>query len=202
LISVIFVVAVLGGFLACASVGVMYLKPACPKCGSRAAVAYKAVKGRSKKRGKTTYYCEACDRDFSLKKKEPMPLKGKLLLLGAVACLVVFGVNHIRHLLLQDRTMSSLRAEPDLSALIEKKEDDSAQRAPTYGDFRFAVYKRTTPRERVQQFLNLHAAAEQVGSDEESVTYAFRYGWFPSYKLTITFDDKGRYRAKGNAKWW
>jgi len=202
LISVIFVVALLGGFLACASMGVMYLKPACPKCGSRAAVAFKPAKGRTKKRSKTAYYCESCERDFSLKKKEPMPLKGKLLLAGAAACIVAFGVNHVCHVVLQDRTISSLRADSELTALIEEKDTDQAQRDPSYGDFGFAAYKRTTPRDKVERFLDLHATGKKAGSDDKSVTYAFRYGWFPSYKLTITFDDKGRFRAKGNAKWW
>lgn len=205
MISIVFVVAVLGGFLACASMGVMYLKPACPKCGSRAAVAYKAAKGRSKKRNKNTYYCEECERDFSLKKKEPMPLKGKLLLAGAVGCIVVFGTNHVCHLLLQDRTISNLRADGELSVLIKTEaEEDSPrrEREPSYGDFRGAVYKRTTPREKVEVFLDRHAAGKRMGSDETSVTYQFRYGWFSSYKLTVTFDDKSRFRAKERPRWW
>ncbi len=49
MISIAFVLVVLAGFLVCASMGVMYLKPACPKCKSRAAISYKAAKGRSKK---------------------------------------------------------------------------------------------------------------------------------------------------------
>lgn len=202
MISVIFVVAVLGGFLTCASVGVIYMKPACPKCGSRASVVYKAAKGRSKKRGKTTYYCEACERDFSLKKREPMPLKGKLLLAGAAACIVFFGANHICHVLLKDRTISRLRGDGELVALIKKKDEDSPRRQESYRDFEFAVYKRTTPREKVERFLELDAGGERIESDEKSVTYAFRYGWFPSYKLTVRFDDKGRFRVKENPKWW
>ena len=200
MISTLFVVAVLAGFLVSASMGVVYLKPACPKCGSRAAVSYKKVKGRAKKRHKTAYTCEDCDRDFTLKKNPGVAYQAKLLLGAAAACLVIFAVNHAYDMIQQDRTLDALRDNPSLVRLIEEGNPGGPSKL-SHADFDYYVHKRTTPRATVEAFLDAHRNAKRVESTGDSVTYAFRYGWLPSNKRGVTFDEKGRYLER-KTTWW
>ena len=201
MISAIFVIAVLAGFLVSASIGVIYLKPGCPKCGSRAAVAYKKGKGRGKKRGVSTYYCEDCQRDFKVKKGEPVCWQAKALLALGALCLAAFLANHVCHMISQDRTLTALRANGPLTALANQREREVTEALPGYGDYAYYVYKRTTKRPEVEAFLDAHRYAKPLDSDEGSVTYALRYGFLPSSKLTVTFDEQGRYLDK-KPSWW
>ena len=203
MIAAAVVVVLLLGFLTAASIGVIYLKPACPKCGSRAAVVYRKTKARKKqKRNKTGYTCEECARDFTLKGPQGVHVRAKLLLGLAAACLLALLANQVVSVIHGNRTLTNLREDEALAAMIKTKENDPASGlAPLYGDFYSAVYERTVLRGKVERFLDRHAEARRLASDDTSVTYAFRYGWLPSYRLVVRFDDKTRYLEKTKRYW-
>ena len=201
MISVLFVVATIVGFVVAASMGMLYLKPACPKCGSRSAVSYKKGKGRGKKRAKTSYTCEECERDFRIKKGTPVAFQAKLLLGAAAACIVLLGANHGRYILAEGRTLSTLRDNVALDQLVPLENKEGANRQPSYRDLEYAVFKRTTFRENVEAFLDSHDNARRVASTANSITYAVTYGWLPSYRTTITFDSQGRYLDRSKTLW-
>ena len=201
MISIVFVIAVLAGFLVSASIGVIYLKPGCPKCGSRAAVVYRKGKASGKKRGISAYYCEDCQRDFKVKKGQPVCWQAKALLVLGALCLAVFVANHTCHMIRQDRTLVALRENASLTELANQRERKVKGALPGYGDYEYYVYKRTTKRPEVEAFLDTHRDAKRLDSDERTVTYALRYGFLPSSKLTVTFDDQGRYLDQ-KPSWW
>ena len=200
MLAIAFVVALLGGFLTFLSIGVIYLKPACPTCGARAAVAYRKRKGK-KKADKSSFTCENCDHNFQLRGKVPVHINAWLLLSAGLLCLVIFLANHVYSMLQEDRLLEALRRNDELRALIPKGTSPHDATEPLYGDFRFAVFQRTTPRKLVEAFLNAHPQATDVSSSERELTCVFHYGWIPSHRLTVTFDQKDRYLDQVTNYW-
>ncbi|MFH0963365.1 MAG: hypothetical protein V2A58_05065 [Planctomycetota bacterium] len=200
MLAIVFVVVLLAGFLTSLSIGVIYLKPACPKCGSRAAVAYKKRKGK-RRPDKNSYTCEGCDHDFQLRGKVPVHINAWLLLGAGLLCLATFLTNHVYSMLQEDRSLAALRANDELRALIPKARSPQDSAEPLDGDFRLAVFQRTTPRALVKTFLDSHPQAKEIPSSQGELAYVFYYGWLPSHHLTVTFDQQGRYRDQVTRYW-